>query len=393
MRGHITKRGKDSYSIKVSLGKDAVTGKYKAQWYTVRGGKKDAEKRLSELLHQQDTGTYIQPGKAKLADYLERWLKEYVWPNLAPRTAESYEHIARHYISPYLGNYELVNLKPEHLQQFYSGELAGGLSPQTVRHHHTMLHKALQDAVEWGLVIRNVADAVSPPHTQQHEMQTWNEDEIMLFLDASKSTPYYEIFYLALFTGMRRSELLALRWQDIDSILGQIYVNRSVHVLKGSQVHFRTPKTAKGRRTIALTPSTLLILANYRKGKEVEALLLDRPIPDSDLLFGDLEGKLVLPSTLTHAWSRMVKKAGLKRIRLHDARHTHASIMLKQGIHPKIVQERLGHSSIVITLDTYSHVAPGLQQAAANTFDEAFTTKYNKTLSSKLVAKPKILSK
>jgi len=126
--------------------------------------------------------------------------------------------------------------------------------------------------------------------------------------------------------------------------------------------------------------------AEYRKRKEVEALLLDRPIPDSDLLFGDLEGKPILPSTLTHAWSRIVKKAGLKPVRLHDARHTHASIMLKQGIHLKIVQERLGHSSITITLDTYSHVAPGLQQAAANLFDEAFTTKYNKTLSSKLVA-------
>jgi len=234
-----------------------------------------------------------------------------------------------------------------------------------------------------------VADAVSPPHTQQHEMQTWNEDEIMLFLDAAKPTPYYEIFYLALFTGMRRSELLALRWQDIDSILGQIYVNRSVHVLKGGKVHYRTPKTAKGRRTIALTPSTLLMLAEYRQRKEAEALLLDRPIQDSDLLFGNLEGKPVLPSTLTHTWGRMVKTAGLKPIRLHDARHTHASLMLKQGIHPKIVQERLGHSSITITLDTYSHVAPGLQQAAANSFDEAFTTKYNKALSSKLVANRK----
>jgi len=130
-----------------------------------------------------------------------------------------------------------------------------------------MLHKALQDAVEWGLVIRNVADAVRPPRAQQHEMQTWNEDEIGSFLKAAKFTPYYEIFYLALFTGMRRSELLALRWQDVDSIFGQIYVNRSVHILKGSQVHFRTPKTAKGRRTIALTPSTLLMLAELPQKK------------------------------------------------------------------------------------------------------------------------------
>ena len=192
MRGHIVKRSKNkgTWSIKISLGKDN-SGKYRSQWYTVQGSKKDAEKRLSELLHQQDTGTYIQPGKAKLADYLERWLKEYVWPNLAPRTADGYEKIARHYFIPELGNIMLVNLKPEHLQQFYSIELANGLSPQTVRNHHTMIHKALQDALEWGLVNRNVADAVKPPRKQPHEMQSWGEDEVMQFLEAAKGSQYY----------------------------------------------------------------------------------------------------------------------------------------------------------------------------------------------------------
>jgi len=328
-------------------------------------------------LHQQDTGTYIHPGKTKLADYLERWLKEYVWPNLAPRTAEGYEKIVRHYFIPELGNVTLANLKPEHLQQFYSTELANGLSPQTVRNHHTMIHKALQDAFEWGLVNRNIVDAVKPPRKQPHEMRSWGEDEVKQFLEAAKGSQYYEIFYLALFTGMRRSELLALRWQDVDSILGQVYVNRSVHILKGGQINFRTPKTAKGRRTIALTPSTLLMLVKYRERKEAETLLLNKPIQEGDLLFGSLEDKPILPDTVSHAWLKLLRTTGIKVIRLHDARHTHASIMLRQGIHPKIVSERLGHASIQITLDTYSHVVPGIQQQAAERFDAAFTNSYN----------------
>ncbi|MFC1861976.1 site-specific integrase [Chloroflexota bacterium] len=168
-----------------------------------------------------------------------------------------------------------------------------------------------------------------------------------------------------------------MRWQDIDLVLGQIYVNRSVHVLKGGKVHFGTPKTAKGKRTVALTPSTMLMLKEYREKRDADALLLDRPIPESDLLFGDLECRPILPDTLSHAWLKLVKLTEIKTIRLHDARHTHASLMLRQGIRPKIVQERLGHSSVQITLDTYSHVAPGLQAATANTFDKVLTAKYN----------------
>ncbi|MFC1995738.1 tyrosine-type recombinase/integrase [Chloroflexota bacterium] len=378
MRGHIVQRAKNSYSLKFSIGKDPTTGKPKNKWVTVHGGKKDAEKKLSELLHQLDTGSYIQPGKTTVAEYLERWLVDYAKHNLSPRTVEGYEKIARRYLIPALGGNILTNLKPEHLQKFYSQELQRNLSPQTVRHHHTMIHKALRDAVGWGLLTLNVADAVKPPKAQPIEMQAWCENEVIQFLEAAKSTPYYEIFYLALFTGMRRSELLALRWQDIDFILGQIYINRSVHVLKGGKVHFRTPKTAKGKRTIDLTPSTMLTLNEYRKKKEAEALMLDKPILDNDLLFGDLRNKPILPDTLSHNWLKVVRKVGLKVIRLHDARHTHASLMLKQGVHPKIVQERLGHASIQITLDTYSHVTSGLQQAAANNFDRAFTGKYNK---------------
>ncbi len=383
MRGHIVQRSKGTYSIKISLGKDPTTGKYKSQWFTVKGSKMDAEKRLSELLHQLDTGNYMKPGKTTVAAYLDRWLADYAKPYLSPRTIEGYEHIMKRYIIPKLGNHTLVHLKPEHLQHFYSAELNTGLSAQTVRHHHMVMHKALDNAVEWGLVVRNIADAVRPPRAQRIEMQTWSENEIVQFLEAAKATPYYELFYLALFTGMRRSELLALRWQDIDFIYSQIYVSRGLHVLKESKVVFRSPKTAAGRRTIALSPSVILLLRDHREKREAESLLLGKPVSDNDLVFSVL-GKHLLPNTVTHAWSKLVNHSGLKAIRLHDARHTHASIMLKQGIHPKIVQERLGHSSIQITLDTYSHVAPGLQEAAAKRFDDAVKVRHNNVVSEKV---------
>ncbi len=211
-------------------------------------------------------------------------------------------------------------------------------------------------------------------------MQIWNEEEAGRFLEAAKGTHYYALFYTALFTGMRRSELLALRWQDIDFIYGQIYVSRSLHQLKDGSYVFTQPKSERSRRTIALPPSAFLVLKEHREAKETEALLLGKPLSDNELVFCNL-GQPIRPDTITRAWPMLAAKAGVRVIRLHDARHTHASLMLKQGIHPKVVQERLGHSTISITLDTYSHVAPGLQEAAAKRFDEAFS------ISSKLVAK------
>lgn len=381
MRGHITKRSKDSYSIAIRRGKDPNTGKYLQSWFTVKGTKKEAEKKLSELLHQLDNGVFMKPGKTSLAEYLETWLKDYVWANLAPRTAEGYEHIIRRHIIPALGNLTLSQLKPEHLQAYYSEKLnsgrcdgKGGLSAKTVRHHHITLHDALQTALKWGLIIRNPADAVTAPRIQRKEMQTWSEDDVNRFLDAARESEYYPIFYLALYTGMRRSEILALRWSDIDFIYSQIYVSRSLHHLRDGKTVFRQPKTAKGNRTIALPPSAILTLEEYRQKQEGLHLLAGKSLTEDNLLFSHINGSPLLPDTITHAWIKLVRRTGLKNIRLHDARHSHASLMLKLGIHPKVVQERLGHSSIQITLDTYSHVAPGLQEAAAKRFDEMLSS-------------------
>jgi integrase len=370
MRGHITKRGKNSYTIVLSLGIDPATGKRKQQWVSVKGTKKDAEKRLSELLTQLDTGGFVRPSKTTLGEYLDQWVKDYCQANLAPTTAQTYQFFVKRHIKPALSKVTLTQLKPEHLQHLYTDKLSTGLGKRSVRYIHITLHKALKDAVKLGMIARNPADAVTPPRVQRSEMQTWDEDEIKTFLEAIKDSPYYALFYTALYTGMRRNELLGLRWSDIDIPLSLVYVNRSLLLLKNGEITFRTPKTSKGRRAIDLPPSLTLLLKEYREKQALDRAMLGIPITDNDLVFSQYDGKPLLPDSVTHAWIKLVRRAGVKPIRLHDTRHTMASLMLKQGVHPKIVQERLGHASIQITLDTYSHVAPGLQKAAAERFDE-----------------------
>ncbi|MFC1938080.1 tyrosine-type recombinase/integrase [Chloroflexota bacterium] len=359
-----------SYTIVLNLGIDPSIGNRKQQWITIKGTKKDAEKKLAELLHQLDNGTFIKPGKTTVADYLNKWLKNYCLANLSPRTIEGYENIVRRHLIPTLGQIHLTQLKPEHIQAMYSQKLVAGFSHRTVRYIHTTLRKSLHDAVKLGMLLRNPADAVDPPKVQRREMRAMSEYDIHIFLEYAKLTPYYSLFYVALFTGMRRSELLALRWCDIDLILCQLSVTRALHQLQdGSQV-IRQPKTAKGRRLISLSPSTVTVLEKHRKRQEQLKQNIGSTLKEDDLVFCHEDGTPLLPNTVSHAWTKLANRVGLKGIRLHDARHTHASLMLKQGIHPKIVQERLGHASIQITLDTYSHVAPGLQQAAANRFDD-----------------------
>jgi integrase len=371
MRGHIRQRGKnkDSYTIVISIGKDPATGKRLQQWVTVKGNKRDAERRLSELLHELDTGTFTKPGKVTVRDFLERWLTDYASPNLSPRGFERYQGIVRDHFIPDFGNMPLAQLRPAHLQQHYTARLNKGLSAGTIRYHHAVIHKALETAVKWGLVNRNIADSVDIPRLRRREMQTWSENEVTTFLEAAKGSQYYELFYTTLFTGMRRSELLALRWGDVDFILSQVYVNRGIHHLKDGSYIFTQPKSAKSRRRIALSPSASLLLQRLKDRQEATRARLGAVLGDNDLVFSTPDGEPFRPNTITRAWSMVAQKAGVRVIRFHDARHTHASLLLKQGVHPKIVQERLGHASIQMTLDTYSHVAPGLQQAAADSFD------------------------
>jgi integrase len=312
------------------------------------------------------------PSKTTLSTYLEKWLIDYCRPNLTPKAYERYEGIVRRHLVPALGSILLTQLRPEHLQKLYSVKLKEGLRPRSVKYLHVVIHKALATAIKRGLLSRNVADGADVPKAQKGEMITWDEDDIARFLKAAETTPHYALFYTALFTGARRGELLALRWSDVDLLGAQVSVSRSLHQLKDTSFVFTAPKTKTSSRAIALSPSAIPILSGHKE--KMGAIL---PLKADSLVFSTPEGGPLRPNTVSRAWTMLATRCGVKVIRFHDARHTHASLMLKQGIHPKIVSERLGHSGIAITLDTYSHVAPGLQEAAAASFDKLVPVKYN----------------
>lgn len=302
MRGHIKKRSRGSWAIVIDLSKDPVSGNRRQQWITVKGTKRDAERRLAELLHQVDTGSFVQPTKHTLGELLEQWLDDYARPNVGPMTFQAYEHMTRKHLIPDPGSVQLSELRPQHLQAYYAAKLErgrldgkGGLSPRTVRHHHITLHGALQSAVRWGLMIRNPADAVTPPRSTRGEIKTFDEAKLRTFLEAARETPYYALFYISLFTGLRRSELLGLRWDDVDFDLGSISVNRGLQQV-GGKTFFRAPKSSKGRRQVALPPSVCLLLRQHRNGEEAQRTQLGFPqILGGDLVFARTDGSHIPP--------------------------------------------------------------------------------------------------
>ena len=369
MRGSIVKRSKGSWTIILNLGRDPSTGKRKQQWVTVRGTKKAAETKLTELQNQLDNGGYIKPSTETVGAFLTRWLDDYISTQIRPTTLEAYWQRGRHLISG-LGHIALSELRPEHIHCYYR-EKSQSLSAATLIKHHNLLRKALSHAVKWQSVVRNVAEAVEPPRSRRKEMRALTGPEVHRLLDACIDSPWHPLFHTLTWTGLRRSELLGLRWRDVDLLLATLRVVQTLQKLNAGEFIYQEPKTASGRRTISLSPASCLELRAHKNKQERDAGLLGIPLTDDTLVFGHPDGSPRVPSTLTLAFRRLTKRIGLDGVRLHDLRHTMASLYLEQGVNPKTVAERLGHSSVNITLDLYSHCLPGVQEAAAAQFDAA----------------------
>ena len=375
-RGHIKKRGRN-YCIVMSTGYKP-DGRRIRQWETVGPDKKAAEKRLAELLRELDNGTYVKPTKETLKVFMLDWLA-YVKNNLAASTHNGYEHIVRKHINQSrLANIPLSQITTAHLRSYFDQKLNGDkegnskLSPRTVRHHYMVLREAMQTALQWGRVQRNILDTIAPPKCKRYEGRTISKKDMGKLLEPAQQTDYYALFFTDIHTGMRLSEILGLRWGDIDFLLNEIQVRRTLHRYKGETIISDT-KTAGSRRNIKMTaPSRAVLLDHYEMRKGVSAAL-GCAFTDDSYVFCHDDGMPLLPNSVSHAWTKLVRKVGLKGVRFHDCRHNHATALFKQKLHPKIVSEMLGHSSVMITLDMYSHVTPSLQEEAAKTFDEAFS--------------------
>ena len=369
MRGSIIKRSKGSWTIIINLGRDPATAKRKQQWVTIRGTKKQAETRLAELLNQMDTGGFIKPTKETFGSFLQRYLDDYISTQIRATTLEAYQQRGKHLIDG-LGHIPVSELREEHIHKYYR-EKSKTLSPGTLIKHHNLLRSALSQGVIWRTLTRNVAEAVKPPKVSRKEMRALTGPEVHRMLEACEDSAWHSIFHTLTWTGLRRSELLGLRWKDVDLILASLRVVQSVQRLNTGEFIVQEPKTASGRRTIALSPASCLVLREHREKQEADATLLGRQLAEDDLVFSHPDGSPRDPSTLTLAFRRLTRRVGLDGVRLHDLRHTMASLYLEQGVNPKTVAERLGHASVTITLDLYSHCLPGVQEAAAVQFDTA----------------------
>lgn len=376
MQGYVRQRAKGTWTVVINLGPDPITGKRRQLARTVRGSKREADALCIKLLHERDSGLHQAANRITVADYLKHWLTAYAEPNTAPRTYARYEEIVRVHLVPALGRYVLSRLRPAQIQSYYAAALKagradgrGGLSAQTVVHHHRVFREALQQAVRWQILARNPADAVTPPRPVRREMRFLNPKDIGRLLDACEDDDLRTLIFVALATGLREGELLALRWSDLDLKAGHLQVMRTIHYLGKEGLTFGEPKTRRSRRRVSLSKETTRVLTLHRTRQLERRLLLGSAYAEGDLVFASETGAPVRPYTIAPRFGRVVRAARLEHMRFHDLRHTSASLLLAAGIHPKVVSERLGHSTVNLTLDTYSHVLPGLQEQAAQSMD------------------------
>ncbi len=335
---------------------------------------KECQAAMNKLLVAVEQHNYSAPTKASVKEYLTKeWLPA-VKATIRPSTYNSYvQHVDCH-IVPHIGTVKLQKLSGSQVNALYAklaetGRKNGktGLSPMTIHHVHACLHKACKDAVRWGHISRNPLDAADPPRKKSDgtkEMRTWTKEQVKAFLGAMQDERLCSLWHTIAMTGMRRGESIGLRWSDVDLEGGRLSVRRAL-IPNGREVIVSEPKTVKGRRVIALDPGTVEVLKAQAARQLDEQKEWDEAWVETGLVFTLENGAALDPESVSRYWRQAVKKAMLPQIRLHDLRHTHATLALQAGIHPKVVSERLGHATISITLDTYSHAIPAMQEEAA----------------------------
>ncbi len=371
MAGQITKRNENTWLVRIFLGREA-NGKRKYYSKTIHSTKKgDAQKFLTAKLREKDLGVFVEPAAETLDKYLDRWLRDIAKNKLSERTFENYESLLKAHIRNKIGSKRLSDLQAYEIQKLYNEMKNAGYSSRTVRHAHSVLSSALKQAVKWRMIFQNPCDLCQLPKADKTEMKYFTSDETAKFLQTAKTDRQYALFYLAIETGMRPEEYLGLQWQDIDFDQKALSVRRALIARKGGGYYFAEPKTKKSRRSIPLSDSLLNELRRHRRDQLELRMKLGADYQNTDLVFTSRIGTPVDHKNLAERRFKGLRdKAGLPKIRLYDLRHTTATLLLSAGLNPKVVAERLGHASIVLTLDTNSHVLPTMQKDATDQIEK-----------------------
>ncbi len=332
--------------------------------------RKEVQEQLKVALREQQQGMLMATPQQTVEQFFTQWLEDHK-AALRIRSFERYEELTRLHIIPVLGHHRLQKLTPQHVQALYTKKLQEGLSSTTVNGLHAMLHKALDDAVRYNLIARNVCDAVSPPRRVHFEIQPLSMEQAQQFLAIAKGHSLEALFVLAITTGMRRGEILALKWQDITVSQNTLQVRRIFTRRPGNRYIEAEPKTEKSRRSILLAPIVVTLLKQHHTRQLESKLKAGTQWQDQGLVFCTAFGTPLNPSKVVDRFKTLLKRGGLPPIRFHDLRHSAATILLSLGIHPKVVQELLGHNQISMTMDIYSHVLPGMQRDAMAKLNDA----------------------
>ena len=364
MSGHIRRRGKHSWGLKFQV--DGET-----RYRTFKGTKLEAQHELTRLTASAINGTFIDPSNITVTEFLARWLRDWAEGNTSPKTLQRYVQNVR-YIDANIGQLQLQKLRPVQLSEFYATLLRQGgrngrkLSACSVGNVHRLLHAALAHAVTWGIILQNPSDNVSPPRSEATEVEILRDGDVKALLDKLRGTPLYMIAVIGLPTGMRRGEMLALRWSDISG--GKIQVERSLEQSKLGGLRFKATKTKAGRRSISIPPSIVAELRAHRLRQQEQwlALGLGR-ISDDGLVLAAWDGKPQKPDTVSKDWCLTVGT-----VTLHALRHTHASQLIAAGVDVLSVARRLGHAKATVTLDSYGHLFANTDDRAADIVEAAF---------------------
>ena len=382
MRGNITliSKEKSSWKVRIELPKDNQTGKRKQKCYTFYGKRKEAEKFLTEKLNELDKGLITDTKQIKFSEYLDYW-KDKTFKNLEVTTREGYIQKIEKHIKPYLGNIMLEKLKPLDLQNFYERELEkgqlngkGGLSARTVLAIHRIIHSALQQAVKWELIIRNVAEAVEVPKAKKYQAKYLDDKQTEQLIKKAENTDIYIPIMIAIYTGARRGEILGLNWENVDFEKGIIKIVDNLCATKDGLI-IKQPKTNSGIRTIAISKTLVRIIKKHKIKQIQNKMRLWKIYQDNNMVCCYEDGHLFNPKRFSAKFHELLLKNKLPIIRFHDLRHSHASLLVKLGVQPKEISARLGHSNIGITMDLYSHLYEETDKKVADMFDNLISVK------------------
>lgn len=362
--GSVYRRRDNRWAATIHLGYENGKRKRRTFYSTTRQG---AVKKLAAAQRAVDGGLPLPSDTATVSTFLRHWLNESARPSVRPRTFQSYQMIVEHHLIPALGHARLARLAPDALETYMNGKLEYGLKPLTIRNHLAVLGRALNQALRWGLVQRNVASLVTPPRDRKQEVQPLSPDEARALLDAVKGDRLEALYGIALGLGLRQGEALGLAWKDVDLESGTLSVRHTLQRYDGAY-HLDEPKTSRSRRTIALPRPLIEALRAHRTQQVEERLRAGQAWEGNQwhLIFTTMAGKPLSGAVVTHRFQEILAAAGLPRQKFHDLRHAAASFMLVQGVAMRVVMEVLGHSSIAVTANTYSHVMPALQRDATD---------------------------